>query len=208
MARVPAGSSHPTRQELIRATRAWLNQDAVRNFTLEDVLAETFTSKGAFYHHFADLNELIEVALSDIFKDIIDADISSLRSLLENADSPENFHFALRTSADITFSRTRVHVRRQRLRIMAALADETSHLREGIMSNTRHVVEALADLIRRAQERELVALDVNAQATAQLLLGMIYGHVFIELGLPDTDAVESASAYVRLLQGIIIAPSA
>ena len=54
---------HPTKTALIEATRELLETNARKDISTEQILNKSGISKGSLYHHFEDLEELVEAAM-------------------------------------------------------------------------------------------------------------------------------------------------
>ena len=68
-------NDHPTRTLIIQSAANLLKSVGVARFHMDDVLAETGLTRGAVYHHFDNVDDLIESALLVTFVEGIGANL-------------------------------------------------------------------------------------------------------------------------------------
>ena len=82
-------SLHPTAKELVLAMDRLLESTRPTDITTEQVINESGISKGSLYHHFVDLNDLIETTLIYRYSKWIDSSIQLMSKLLNTAKTPQ-----------------------------------------------------------------------------------------------------------------------
>ena len=85
-----ASAHHPTKEKLIETTARLLRSKSRAELSSELILSESGISKGSLYHHFEDLDHLIEQAMLKRYTDWVDVSISSMTDLVTRAKSRED----------------------------------------------------------------------------------------------------------------------
>ena len=85
-----ASAHHPTKEKLIETTARLLRSKPRAELSSELILSESGISKGSLYHHFEDLDHLIEQAMLKRYTDWVDVSISSMTDLVTRAKSRED----------------------------------------------------------------------------------------------------------------------
>lgn len=178
---------HPTKQALIDTAVEFLNTVGPTGFTVEEVLGTSGISKGSMYHHFDDFADLIETAQVARFAVFVDADIAALSGVLTSARTKEEFQATLKLASTEVQSPERVGRRLARAQIVG-WEGSTPRFRESLARVQQRLTDALADLVRDAQEKGF--LDPNIDATAMALFTQAYslGRVLDDIADKHVDA--------------------
>ena len=86
---------HPTKNALIEATRELLGNSARKEISSDQILIKSGISKGSLYHHFEDLEELIEAALILRYTEWVDASIGAITQVIRSVKSPDDVYKSL-----------------------------------------------------------------------------------------------------------------
>ena len=84
-------SFHPTKKLLVETVVNLLDSQRPSEILAEDVLEISGVSKGSMYHHFEDLQELVEIAQLIRYSKWIDASIQFMTTNVLSANSRESF---------------------------------------------------------------------------------------------------------------------
>jgi AcrR family transcriptional regulator len=140
----------------------------------EEVLEVSGVSKGSMYHHFSDLQELVETAQLIRYSKWIDASIEFMTTYVLGATTKEEFIESLRKLTELTQSIDRKGARAERARALAACFDNP-RMAKAMGEETQRHTDALADIIREVQNRGLVRADVDAKAVAVFIQSYTLG---------------------------------
>lgn len=83
MAKRQGNPDHPTKVALLATAISLLDEQSPESITVGDVLTESGISSGSLYHHFGDLDNLIESAMVVRFARGVDWSIDVLRNALD-----------------------------------------------------------------------------------------------------------------------------
>ena len=165
---------HPTKRLLVETAVAMLESKKPSEILAEEVLEVSGVSKGSMYHHFSDLQELVETAQLIRYSKWIDASIDFMTTYVLGAKSKEDFVESLRKLTELTQSVDRKSARAERARALAACFDNPRMAKDMGEETQRHT-DALADIIREVQNRDFVRSDIDAKAVAVFIQSYTLG---------------------------------
>lgn len=140
----------------------------------DEVLELSGVSKGSMYHHFTDLQELVETAQLIRYSKWIDASIDFMTTYVLGATTKENFVESLRKLSEVTQSSDRKGARAERARALAACFDNPRMAKAMGEENQRHT-DALADIIHEVQNRGFIRTDMDAKFAAVFIQSYTLG---------------------------------
>jgi len=80
---------HPTAQKLVDTVVEMLNTNPYNEIKSENVLTRSGISRGPLYHHFANFDDLIETAQSQIFLKSVTTLVAELTQVIESSSDSE-----------------------------------------------------------------------------------------------------------------------
>ena len=165
---------HPTKRLLVETVVAMLETKKPSEILAEEVLEVSGVSKGSMYHHFEDLQELVETAQLIRYSKWIDASIEFMTTYVLGATNREDFIESLRKLTELTQSVDRKGARAERARALAACFDNP-RMAKLMGEETQRHTDALADIIREVQNRDFVRSDIDAKAVAVFIQSYTLG---------------------------------
>jgi TetR/AcrR family transcriptional regulator, transcriptional repressor for nem operon len=188
-----------TRDALVRAATELFSKHGLDAPSLDAICARAGFTRGAFYVHFADREELIvavmEQATASFLDRILaahDVDAAEARGALDLEGIIAAFTAAVGGGAFTAFGTVPLD------RFLAACARSPA-LRRRYVKRVERTRERLAEAVRAGQDAGAVRRDVDAAQTAGLLVAVALGAgMLIELRVPF-DAADHAAAVTRLL---------
>ena len=165
---------HPTKRLLVETVVAMLERKKPTEILAEEVLEVSGVSKGSMYHHFSDLQELVETAQLIRYSKWIDASIEFMTTYVLGATNKEDFIESLRKLTELTQSVDRKGARAERARALAACFDNP-RMAKAMGEETQRHTDALADIIQEVQNRGLVRADVDPKAVAVFIQSYTLG---------------------------------
>ena len=182
MARGP----HPTSEALVATTLELLQTRAPDQIQVVDVLKASGISHGSLYHHFADLGDLVEVAIAREFSQYVDASTHSLRSIAETVTNRDELVFALARVTRQTQARSAAAHRMSRVQALA-LAGRQDRFRERLATEQDRLTAALAELVVFAQARGWFRPELDPTAVALFIQAYTLGHVIDDVAAVRID---------------------
>ena len=188
-------SFHPTKKLLVETVIELLETKKPNEILAEEVLEISGVSKGSMYHHFEDLQELVETAQLMRYSKWIDASIEFMTKYVLGATTKENFIESLRKLTELTQSVDRKGARAERARALAACFDNP-RMAKAMGEETQRHTDALADIIHEVQNRGFVRPEVDAKAIAVFIMSYTLGKMVNDYnpdGVKDDDWVNLIS---------------
>ena len=156
---------HPTKRLLVETVINLLESKTPEEVLAEEVLEISGVSKGSMYHHFEDLQELVETAQIVRYSKWIDASIDFLTKNVATTQTKEDLREALRILTVVTQTDERKSARAERARALAACFDNPRMAKQMGVESQR-MTDAITDVVEELKNKELIAADVNAKAAA------------------------------------------
>jgi AcrR family transcriptional regulator len=189
---------HPTKAKLIEATTKLLKTVDRAHLTSDMILEESGISKGSLYHHFEDLEELIEAALIQRYARWVDASIEIMTQILTTGNTSEEIYKQLVEITKNTQSDDYLVVRQNRIDVLSR-AGSSKRFAKLLGEEQQRLTDALTDLIREAQERGFYRKENDARAIAVLIQAYTIGKIVDDFNENKVDP----EAWVNLINSII-----
>jgi AcrR family transcriptional regulator len=133
---------------------------------VDDVLAATGLTRGAVYHHFDSVEELVESALLATFAEGIQANIEVVQSVLASATTAEAFQAGLLKANGLYAQNEQLRqVRLLRAHAIASVAS-TERLGRALAEEQQRLTDTYVALITEAQERGWVRASLEPESLA------------------------------------------
>jgi len=184
---MPLRELHPTGIELVLTVNRLLDSKRSDQISTDEVLTESGISKGSLYHHFDDLQDLVETTLIYRYAKWIDLSITRMSELLNTAKTAEDLKKSLFEITYATQKDSLKDMRVERARIFAE-AQNNSRLSEQLVLETERMTTSIEDLIREVIDRKLFKSNLDARTVA----------IFIQaytLGLIVNDFTQDKVSY-------------
>jgi AcrR family transcriptional regulator len=177
-------SIHPTKEKLIATMVSLMDEHALSNIQVDDVLRESNISKGSLYHHFENFEELVEAALISRFAASVDLSIELVGSAVNDARSAEEFVSKIIEVTTVTQGRDRSKFRLERARVIG-LSVNSPNLLEALEKEQDRLTAAMADIVREAQEKGWVNKTFDAKTIAVFMQAYTIGRVIDDVASDD-----------------------
>ena len=192
--RVP---THPTKEKLITTVVEML-QEGPAEGRIEEILKRSGVSTGSLYHHFEDLEDLIECAYARRFAMFVDVSIGLLANVSETVTSREEMLAGLFEVTRLTQSSALKPIRYERARIVS-MAQHNERFASALRVEQQRLTDAIEDLIRNAQEHEWMNKDFDPRVGAVMIQAYTLGKVVDDVSEEPMDP----EAWDRLVNMII-----
>lgn len=156
---------HPTKLQLLATVVALLDEMPPEEITVEIVLSRSGISLGSLYHHYRNLDDLIDAGLVDRFARFVDMSIQWLDTALATSTNAADFADALRTLTRNTQPRDLAKSRLERAGLLHR-AGSMEEFRDRLGTEQQRLTDELTRVIAAAQERSWLTTAVDARVAA------------------------------------------
>lgn len=178
--------NHPTREKLIATVLAYLDERRFDEIGVDEVLERSGVSKGSLYHHFENLNDLIEQAMARRFTAGVEQSIGMIRDAMAVATNEGTFFNALRSITEVVSQPERAANRFDRTRTIGA-TETSPRLLDVVGTEQQRVNRLLADLVADAQARGWMDRTLDPTAVALFVQAYTLGWLLNDVsGQPVT----------------------
>lgn len=142
----------------------------------DEVLEVSGVSKGSMYHHFVDLQELVETAQVFRYSKWIDASIEFMTTAVIAAKNIEELRSAMVTLTQFTQSDERKSARAERAQALAACF-ENPRMAMQMGEQTQRLTNAITDIVSEVKNKGFFRSEVNPLALATFIQGYTLGKI-------------------------------
>lgn len=173
----------------------------------DEVLETSGVSKGSMYHHFEDLQELVETAQIYRYSKWIDSSIDFLTSHVAIARTQEELRNALRILTEQTQSDERKGARAERAHALAACM-QNPRMAKQMGAETQRLTDAIADVTEEVKNKGLFRPDVNAKALATFIQAYTLGKLVNDYNPTGVNEIEWNDFIMNIVDQTFMAPRA
>ena len=167
------------------------------------VLSESNISKGSLYHHFEDLEDLIEIALLARYAKWVDINVVTMSSILVNARSSKDIYLGLVKITERSQDRNLSKERFFRAEVLAK-ANSSPRFSKKLQDLQQQLTDSLTDLIREAQEKNYYDKSNDPKAVAVFIQAYTLGKIVDDISSSQVN-LESYNALInKIIKEIFI----
>ena len=200
---MPPRELHPTGIELVLTVNRLLDSKRSDQISTDEVLTESGISKGSLYHHFDDLQDLVETTLIYRYAKWIDLSIKRMSELLNTAKTAEDLKKSLFEITYATQKDSLKNMRVERARIFAE-AQNNSRLSEKLVQETERMTTSIEDLIREVIDRKLFKSNLDARTVAIFIQAYTLGVIVNDFTQDKVSYENWTSLINRIIAEIFI----
>jgi AcrR family transcriptional regulator len=167
---------HPTKEKLIETMAELMNQRALHEIQVDDVLRESNISKGSLYHHFENFEDLTEAALIARFSNSVDRSIELVAGAVNEAKNADEFLEKIIYVTTVTQGPERARFRLERARVIG-LSVNSPKLAKLLESEQDRLTEAMTDVVREGQGKGWVSDKFDPKTIAVFMQAYTLGRV-------------------------------
>jgi AcrR family transcriptional regulator len=200
---MPLRELHPTGIELVLTVNRLLDSKRSDQISTDEVLTESGISKGSLYHHFDDLQDLVETTLIYRYAKWIDLSVKRMSELLNTAKTAEDLKKSLFEITYATQKDSLKGMRVERARIFAE-AQNNSRLSEKLVQETERMTTSIEDLIREVIDRKLFKSNLDARTVAIFIQAYTLGLIVNDFTRDKVSYENWTSLINRIIAEIFI----
>jgi AcrR family transcriptional regulator len=196
---------HPTKEKLIETASRLLKTLHPGEISSEMVLTESGISKGSLYHHFEDLEHLIETALLARYARWVSVNVDVMTQILTQAKSSKDIYLGL---VEVTKASQDRKLRSERFFRAEVLtkADNSPRLALQLQLLQDQLTDSLADLVREAQERGFFKKTNDAKSIAVMVQAYTLGKIVDDSSNDPVDPERYASLINSIVKDVFLEP--
>ena len=197
---------HPTKRLLTETVVGMLGSKKPSEILADEVLEISGVSKGSMYHHFADLQELVETAQVDRYSKWIDASIDFLTNYVAKARTKDELRNALLILTEQTQSDERKDARAERAHALAACM-QNPRMAKMMGKETERLTDAIADVADEVKNKGLVRPEVNSKALATFIQAYTLGKIVNDYNPTGVGEIEWNNFIMNIVDNTFLANS-
>ena len=200
------GVAHPTRIKIIAAAAELMKKKGVAEFHIDDLLVATELTRGAVYHHFENVGDVIEATLLAIYTEGVEENINQVRQVLATATSFDEFRNGVISSNRYFIENKKLRlVRKLRAHAMASTATSTQ-LSKAISLKQDDITSEYVSVIVEAQAHGWVRPDLDSSALAVFIQAYSFGIIVDDISQTKTDTDSLARIIESFYENCVYAP--
>ena len=167
------------------------------------VLAESNISKGSLYHHFENLDDLIEMALLARYAKWVDINVATMSHILVNAKSSKDIYSGL---VEVTAQSQDRNLSKERFFRAETLAKANSSPRfaKKLQDLQQQLTDSLTDLIREAQEKNYYDKSNDPKAVAVFIQAYTLGKIVDDMSSSQVNQENYNSLINKIIKEVFI----
>ena len=198
---------HPTKRLLTETVVGLLATKKPSEILADEVLENSGVSKGSMYHHFEDLQELVETAQIYRYSQWIDASIEFLTNYVAKARTQDELRNALRILTEQTQADARKDARAERAQALAACL-QNPRMAKQMGAETERLTDAIADVTEEVKNKGLFRSDVNSKALATFIQAYTLGKLVNDYNPTGVAEGEWNDFIMNIVEHTFMAPPA
>ena len=180
-----------------------MKKKGVTALHIDDVLEATDLTRGAVYHHFENVDDLIEQALLATYSEGVDLNIGFIRNIFATAKTSTEFRSGV-LQANVLYTENRKLREVRKLRAHAlAVARPGGELAKGLESEQKRLTDEYVAVITEAQSKGWVRKDVEPRALAVFIQAYSFGVIVDDVSGEHLDAVSWRRIIESFFEGCV-----
>ena len=161
---------------MVETVVSMLNEMNPNEILAEEVLEKSGVSKGSMYHHFVDLQDLVETAQVYRYSKWIDASIEFMTTSVIAAKSKAELRQSMVRLTEVTQSDDRKGARAERARALAASFDNP-RMAKSMGEQSKRLTDAIIDVVEEVKNKGFFRKEVDALAVSTFIQAYTLGKI-------------------------------
>lgn len=196
---------HPTYEKILNTAVEVLIEQGFDRFNVQDVLDRAEISRGTLYHHYGDVDSVIEAALAASYSRELIATREAIREIIVRCKTLTEFRRELKRLVDV-YAKLPAMVRVRRVHTIA-LCQTRPDLDNAIRIEQDANNLEWQELIELAQEKGFVRKDIDARVGSALVQGIGISRVVDEVSSEPLSNERWAEMLFQLYDALLLTPN-
>ncbi len=175
------------------------------DISVDMVLGISRISKGSMYHHFTDLSDLLDAAITERYAKWVDASIEMMSHILTAGSTSAEIVSGLEQVTRRTQSALQKGERMQRVQAIAK-TNGNSRLTSMLSIEQTRLTDALTDLVFESQEQGFVNPAIDPKSLAVFIQSYTLGKIVDDFSHEPVDPEKWISLIDLFVKHVVIAP--
>ncbi len=167
---------HPTKRLLVETASRLLDEKSATQFSAEEVLSLSGISRGSMYHHFVDLDDLLETTQVYRYSKWVDGSIRFMYDFVIVAKTKDELRESLRKLTEITQSDDRKAARAQRA-LALAMCETNERMANKLAPEIQRLTDAIEDVTSEVKNKGLFKESVDAKSLSTFIQAYTLGKI-------------------------------
>lgn len=167
---------HPTKRLLVETVSQLLDQKSATQISAEEVLEISGISRGSMYHHFVDLDDLLETTQVYRYSKWVDGSIGFMYDFVIKAQTKDELRSVLRKLTEMTQANDRKAARAQRAHALAICATN-ERMAEKLSPEIQRLTDAIKDVTEEVKNKGLFKESVDAHSLSTFIQAYTLGKI-------------------------------
>lgn len=195
---------HPTYEKILSTAIDVLIEQGFDRFNVNDVLERAEVSRGTLYHHFGDVDALIEAALAASYARELTENRLSIIQITERCKTVTEFRREVRRLLE-KIAELPPSVRIRRVHTIA-LCQTRPDLADAVRAEQDASNEAWQDIIEKAQVKGFLRKDLDTRVAASLIQGIGIARIVEEVSSNPMSNAAWAKMAFEVFDSMLLEP--
>lgn len=167
---------HPTKRLLVETVSQLMDEKSATQISAEEVLERSGISRGSMYHHFVDLDDLVETTQVYRYSKWVDGSIKFMYDFVITSKTKDELRNSLRKLTELTQSDDRKAARSQRALALAMCANNR-RMAEKLQPEIMRLTDAIADVTNEVKNKGLFRPEVDSKSLSTFIQAYTLGKI-------------------------------
>lgn len=167
---------HPTKKLLVETASVLLDEKSATQISAEEVLEISGISRGSMYHHFVDLDDLLETTQVYRYSKWVDGSIKFMSDFVIKARTKDELRSSLRKLTEITQADDRKGARAHRAHALAMCATN-ERMAKKLSPEIQRLTDAIKDVTEEVKNKGLFKDTVDAHSLSTFIQAYTLGKI-------------------------------
>lgn len=195
---------HPTKRLLVETVSRLLEEKSANEVTTEEVLEASGISRGSMYHHFEDLDDLLETTQVFRYSKWVDASIKFMYDFVITAQTKDELLESLRKLTEITQSDDRKSARAQRAQALA-MCSSNARMAAKLAPEIQRLTDGIKDVCSEVINKGLFRPDVDAHALSTFIQAYTLGKLVNDFNPDSVTEQQWISFIMKIVEDSFLA---